>query len=110
MMTPNEPVRVLARAQQRQAHERRFREVEAAPPVRLKKGFKPLRLLFRGKAAPILLLHRQVDTTADHLQGPLQLVPDETRPQDGMSVRQLLPRTPEGVHVESAAEVAAQLL
>jgi hypothetical protein len=105
----DELVLVVAQTDEREAEQRRAREVEGAPLVRLEKFFEAAGALALLKPAPVVKLKRRLDLSVDDLHGRLDLLPVEGSAQDGVAADGLAPRAPEGVVVDGAPHRAAQL-
>ena len=91
MVTPNQLVMVLSQPNQRQPHQGRVRQVEAALAVGLQERRPHLALFVGRKPAPIEFLPRHCHSTPDNLQRFLFSFPDKQSPQGFVPVRRLLP-------------------
>ncbi len=109
VVAPDEVVRVVADADEREPHQRRLREVEAPLLLRAVELLQARGQLFRREPAPVVPLDLDGDTLVGHLHRALDLLPEEGGAQDQVALDHALPRRLERFRVETAAQRAAQL-
>ena len=107
---PHHLVDLVLQPDQGQAEQRRLAGAEAAAPVLLEQGLQlPLPPGGRERA-PVEHRERQLDARQDHLQRPLQPVPEEGGAQHRVPLQQGAPGRRESRLVQAPGERAGELL
>ena len=111
MRRPHQPVARGAEAEEREAQERRPRQLEALPAVRGEEARRAAPPAPRPRR-PLQssLCERQLDPPLHRLERPLLALPHERRAEHRVALDRPLPGPREGGRVERPVERAAQLL
>ena len=108
-MAPRKSIRLLPHPDQRQPHQRRPLQLEAAA-VLLQELLPAQFLLLRRKPPPVVLPPGQFHSLPDHLLRPLQLLPDEARTQDRVALRHATPSSRKNTDVQISLKSAGELV
>ena len=107
---PDEPVVRFGQPEQRQAHERRLREVDAVPPVGGQIGEEPVLLLLGGRAPPVQGGEGKAHPSVHFLERRRDTLPAHSGPQHRVPLQDALPGLPERGDVQGLVQAADELL
>ncbi len=107
---PHDPIRVVGRTKQRDARERRLREIEPTAPVVAQERVVPSLYVAFGRASPVVCVEHQGDLGQHLLQRSVYALPPKARAKHVVLVGHALPRPLEPRNVERLAELARHLL
>ncbi len=109
MARPQEAVRPVRDPEQRGAEQRRPAEVEAARPILRGVRLEGARLRVGREPSQILLVDGEGRLPPHDLHRPLEALPHEAGPQDGVPIDDVLPRPEEGGRVDLPPQRPADL-
>src|SRR5229473_1991369 len=91
MASPNHLVQIFRKPENRKAKQRGFGQIQSLLFVGLNVSFNALLLFMFGAQSNVFKFDGDLDSAVHGLVGLRYVLPDETGPQDGMSLHYILP-------------------